>query len=425
MILSQFVAWGQAGYSPYTSKGVGDIHSLGLTNNAGMGGVGISNGSGLFYNNANPALLYRNNLAVFSIGMTGEYRQTATDDLSQKNYTGGFNYLMLGLPLMVDRWTIGLGLMPYSTVNYKYNAVERVIGNPDAEVFKSFEGSGGFNKMFISNGLKIHKNFSVGLTVGYLFGSIKDEVTTQVRTQKKTSDSTTVNLLSNVVLTGTRLTMGDIYLLGGAVYRLPLSTNTSLNMGLTYELGGEKDSRIFQNMRNLSYSQLPVEDFANDTLNQIKGSVRLPSTLGIGLSYEKSYHWTIGADLLLSDWSEYQGFVGNGVGGNEDFQNTYSIAIGAEYIPDISSVDNYLKRMVYRAGITHERSPYKVNNEYIKDFGINFGVSFPVRNFSSFNLAFQLGQRGTTEKGLIKEKYFNVHLGVTFNDRWFVRRKFD
>lgn len=421
IVLSHLVSFGQAGYSPYTSKGIGDIHSLGLVNNAGMGGVGISNGNGMFYNNANPALLYRNNLSVFSIGMTGEYRQAATSDLSQKNYTGGFNYLMLGLPLMMDRWTFGLGLMPYSTVNYKFNATEKVMGNSNAEVLKSFQGSGGFNKFFISNGLKIHKNFSLGLTVGYLFGSIKDEITTQVRTEKEIDNSTTTSFLSNVVLTSTRLTIGDLYLLSGAAYRLPLSKNTALNMGLTYELGGEKDSRLFQSIRNISYSNLPIEDFANDTLNQAKGNIRLPSTLGIGLSYEKNYHWTVGADLLLRDWSEYQDFTG----GNEGFENNYSIAVGAEYMPDVSSIDNYLKRIVYRIGVTHERSPYRVNNEYIKDFGINFGASFPVRNFSSFNLAFQMGQRGTTEKGLIKEKYFKVHLGVTFNDRWFVRRKFD
>src|SRR5690606_35253180 len=114
----------QIGYSPYTSKGIGDLTGSGITHNLGMGGVGISNGSSLYYNNANPALLYRNSLSVFSIGMAGEYKEIATAEASQENVIGGFNYALLGLPLMVDRWTLGLGIMPYSTVNYKYSLNE-------------------------------------------------------------------------------------------------------------------------------------------------------------------------------------------------------------------------------------------------------------------------------------------------------------
>ncbi len=423
MVLPHFLVFGQAGYSPYSSKGIGEIRGLGLTHNNGMGGVGISNGSGMFYNNANPALLYKNNLSVFSIGMAGEYKNVSTTDLSQKNYTGGFDHLMFGLPLMVDRWTIGFGLMPYSTVNYKYNALGVVVGDPNAQVFKSYEGSGGFNKVFLSNGLRLNKNLSVGLTVGYLFGSIRDEVSTQVRTTKQINDTTTTNILSNAVLTSNRLTAGDIYLLGGVAYRVPLSNNKGVNVGVTYEMGGNKDGKLFQNIRNMSYRE--NANFANDTLKETRGTMRLPSTLGVGLSYEKSYHWTVGADLLLKNWSEYRGFSENGQGANDDFHNSYAIAVGAEYIPDVASIDSYLKRVVYRIGFSHERLPYKINNEFINDFGINFGVSLPVRNYSSFNLAFQLGQRGTTDHNLIKENYFRINLGVTFNDRWFVRRRFD
>ena len=388
-----------------------------------MGGIGISNGNGTFYNNANPALLYKNHLSIFSIGMAGEYKNVSTTDLSQENYTGGFDYLTLGLPLMTDRWTIGLGLIPYSTVNYKYTTQGKVVGDPNADVLKNFEGSGGFNKVFLSNGLKLYKNLSVGVTVGYLFGSIKEEISTQVITTQQVNDTITTSTLSNAVLATNRLTAGDIYLMGGLAYRLPLGNNTGVNVGMTYEMGGEKGGKLLQNIRNKSYRD--NTNFANDTLKEIQGTMRLPSTLGIGLSYEKNFHWTVGADLLLRDWSDYRGFSENGQGSNDDFHNSYTLAIGAEYIPDVTSVDSYLKRVMYRIGFSHERLPYKINNEFINDFGINFGVSLPVRNYSSFSLAFQLGQRGTTDHNLIKENYFRVNLGVTFNDRWFVRRRFD
>src|SRR5690606_40579973 len=94
--------------------------------------------------------------------------------------------------------------------------------------------------IFLSNGLRLYKNLSLGVTVGYLFGSIKEEISTQVRTQKQVNDTTTASFLSNTVLTTNRLTAGDIYLLGGLVYRLPLSNNRGVNVGVTYEVGGDR-----------------------------------------------------------------------------------------------------------------------------------------------------------------------------------------
>src|SRR5690606_35980451 len=110
-------------------------------------------------------------------------------------------------------------------------------------------------------------------------------------------------------------------------------------------------------------------------------------------------------------------------GRDEGFKNNFKIAAGAEFIPDATSVDSYLKRMTYRVGLSHQKLPYEINNEAINEFGINFGVSLPIRNYSSFDLGFELGQRGTTDHGLISEKSFQVNLGVTFNDKWFLRRK--
>lgn len=420
----------QIGYSPYTSKGIGDLTSSAITHNRGMGGVGISNGSSIYYNNANPALLYRNSLSIFAIGMAGEYKEISTDESSQENVIGGLNYALIGLPLMVDRWTLGLGVMPYSTVNYKYSTEETVLGDPQARVEKDFIGSGGFNKFFISNGIKINKNFSVGVTVGYLFGSIKDQVENRLFTQRLVEVFEVVDgdtIFSNVsreqqdggTVSTERLTIGNLYITGGLAYRMLLTKTSALNLGLTYELGGEKGARQYQNIRNSVVGE--NQDIANDTINNSKGNIKLPSTFGIGLSYEKAYKWNVGIDLIMRDWSNYANYQGD----NEGFENNYKISAGAEFIPDATSVDSYLKRMTYRVGLSQQKLPYKINNETINEFGINFGVSLPVRNFSSFDLGFELGQRGTTDQNLIKEKYFQVYLGVTFNDKWFLRRRFD
>ena len=210
IVFIQSLALAQTIYSPYTRLGIGEVRGVGVAHNMGMGGIGISNGSFVNYNSANPALLYKNSLSVFSIGMLGEYREVSTSELSQKNYIGGFDYAILGFPLMLDKWTIGLGIMPFSTVNYKFNTTVPVTGNPESNALSASEGSGGFNKAFLSSGFKITKRFSAGFTIGYLFGSIKNEVATQVQ-----NDSLSLPIGFPAVVTD-RLTIGDLYLMGGA-----------------------------------------------------------------------------------------------------------------------------------------------------------------------------------------------------------------
>jgi hypothetical protein len=44
---------------------------------------------------------------------------------------------------------------------------------------------------------------------------------------------------------------------------------------------------------------------------------------------------------------------------------------------------------------------------------------------SRINLAFEIGQRGTTNSGLIKEQFMGVHAGFNLCDKWFIQRKYD
>jgi hypothetical protein len=42
---------------------------------------------------------------------------------------------------------------------------------------------------------------------------------------------------------------------------------------------------------------------------------------------------------------------------------------------------------------------------------------------SNVNLGFELGKRGTTDKSLIEEDFFNFRLSLSLNDKWFRRQK--
>lgn len=81
--------------------------------------------------------------------------------------------------------------------------------------------------------------------------------------------------------------------------------------------------------------------------------------------------------------------------------------------------------MTYRTGVSIEESPYLINGKPLKDLGINFGLSLPVSRVSSLDLAVRWGKRGNVSDNTIEETYFKIYFGVTFNDQWFIKRRFD
>ena len=129
-----------------------------------------------------------------------------------------------------------------------------------------------------------------------------------------------------------------------------------------------------------------------------------------------------GTDIKFQNWDNYRDFDGQ----NNNLTSAMTIIVGGEITPNISSIDNYFERITYRFGFNYENTPYIINNLQIEEFGINFGLSLPVTNFSSVDMGFRYGAQGTLKDNLIKESFTRIYFGFTFNDnRWFVRPKFN
>ena len=74
----------------------------------------------------------------------------------------------------------------------------------------------------------------------------------------------------------------------------------------------------------------------------------------------------------------------------------------------------------------YEKIGLVVNNESIKDVGVTLGAGFPITGlFSNVNFGIEYGKKGTVSSGLIQENYINFSLSFSFNDRWFVKNKFN
>ena len=413
LLFSFHAAMAQTGQSPYTVKGIGSVNNLASGRNLGMGGVGIGNSHHLYLNNMNPAMLSRNTFyTTFEAGLSIESRRLDTQDNQHSTGSGGLDYLSLAFPLWYEKWALNLGLAPYSTVSYDMVTSRPIEGVTDVSSSYSFAGSGGTTQAYAATGFKIYKGLSAGVRASYIFGAINEEIRNSLNTGTGTGNG--YGTLYNA-----RTTFSDVLFTGGLGYRyqLPKVKDRFVMAGFTYDLEADLGAERTREFRRTS-SSLPV------IMDTLEGAYFLPARIGTGISYERLYHYVIAADFVTQNWEQYQDFEG---ASDDGLGQSYRMALGGEWTPDYSSakIGTYYKRMTYRMGLQYEKTPFVVNGENINDFGINFGITLPVGNASSIHTNFLFGQRGKMDNDLIRERYFRINLGVTFNDRWFTKVKYD
>lgn len=425
VVFSPSIVSAQISSSPYSGSGIGEINRPGLIHNAGMGGVGIAHGSVWYINAINPALLTLNTLSGFDVGFNTEIRSLSDGTASQTNVSGNLNYLVFAFPVISGKWSMALGMNPYSSVNYDFRSISLVSGSTTTEVEESYLGKGGLNQYYLSSGFNIYKGFSFGFKASLLTGSVNRDESIALGGYEIVEDE----IVRAFYVTG--LTQNDYtidYGLNlGLSYRLPIGEKNGFTFAAIYELKNNLSTERLQRLEHRTYNNehvllYPVDTLRNNTIyNNLKGSVVIPAKWGVGLAYHKSTNFSVEADFTTQDWTQYENFEGS----SENLQRSWFAALGTEYTPDPVSTKNYLSRITYRGGFNYERSPFYYNGTHINEFGINFGASFPVSRLSNLNLAFKYGRRGTTNNGLLLEEFYRISFGVTFNDKWFNKRKFD
>jgi len=401
-------AFAQVAKSPFSTFGWGDVYNRGLAQNQGMGGVGISNSSPWYINNMNPALLVNNYVVSFQAGMQLENRTINDGTNSLKNGSGNLNYLVMAFPVKPGKWTTSIGLMPYSGVNYKLNTTKDVIGS-NTSVFSEETGSGGINQFYWSNGVRINKYVAVGARVNYLFSSIISESAQTLAVNRLVTffpsvyERTYVKDLS--FSTGLTLQKDSLF-----------KKNYKVSLGFIYDFRTDINTQTTQRIDRRSITGVIID---STTVANTRGSAVMPQTYGVGLSFGRMNHWTFATDLQIMDYNQLAGF-------SRPFQTTTGLRAGAgfEITPDPTGLSNFLKRMTYRVGGSYERYPYLVNGNQVKDLGITFGLSMPL-GLSTLDFGLKLGKRGSIVENSIEEDYYKFYFGMTFNDRWFIKRKFD
>ena len=403
----------QSSASTYSALGIGEFNYSGLTNNQAMGGLGISFGSAWNPNVVNPALTTKNSIFNFEAALN--YKMIAADNGSETSDVdgGGLSYIAFSLPVKASKATIGLGLNQVTSVNYDL-LIRSQVTNADAEALNSIKGDGGISEAYISYGMVVAKNLSLGVTGSYLFGST-------IRTDRLAlfdQEGAQVGITTEYY---ERLTVSDVGYKLGAYYFLPLSTKSKLHLGAIYQHLGDVNGKAFAKLAAFGQASRPDTDgdlIANDE----PGSIYIPNRIGFGVSYEKNNKFVIGLEGQYQDFKKYRSLLNDPL----QLKEAIKVGLGFQIVPDYAAVDNGLKRGTYRVGLEFQQTPYYLNSTNINDLGINFGASLPVNQLSLVNFAMKVGQRGTTNNGLIRENYISFTLGLSLNDNsWFYKRVFE
>jgi hypothetical protein len=406
------------GNSPYSTLGVGETFSGGFAVNQMMGGAGVAASNGIYINNLNPALLARNRNVVFDVGVLGQLKRLNDGRQQQQTAGGNLNYLALALPIN-RRWTASIGLRPYSYVDYEVRETKAVPGSIYFAEY-TYSGRGGLNQVAFSNGFQITKSLYAGVVASYLFGGIDRDAVSRLRLYQDPPQDYSLTLRN-------RINYHDFQFKGGLAWRQKLQEKLFLTAAGTYDFGTNLRSDQLRSFEYLNTTGTTIPGTVADTVNlNTGGTTRLAPAYRVGLALENPYKLTLSADLSVQQWSKFRGF-NNTSNLDEKLADSYTISVGAEYTPNILAASGYWNRVPYRLGFSYGKTPYAINGQQPTEWSITTGLSMPISRggLSDLNLGFSYGQRGVAGNGLIREQYGRVVLGVTLNDRWFLRQVID
>lgn len=403
----------QSSSSTYSALGIGEFNYSGLTQNQGMGGLGISFGTGWNANVVNPALTTRNTIFNFQAALN--YKKINADNGQRTSDVdgGGLSYIAFSLPVKSGKVTAGMGLNQITSVNYRM-IIASLVNNAELQAFNSIKGDGGISEAYLNFGVLAAKNLSFGVQGSYLFGST-------IRTNRLSLFDDNGNSVGTVSEYYERLTVSDIGLKFGAHYFFKVGEKSNLHLGAIYQNLGDVNGKAFAKLAASGQASDPDSD-GDLIANNEKGSVYIPNRYGFGVTYEKMNKFVVGLEGQYQDFTQYRSFLDDPL----QLKEVIKVGLGFQIVPDYLSIDSPLKRTTYRFGVEFQQTPYYLNQTNINDIGINFGTSFPVNQLSLVNFAVKVGQRGTTENGLIKESYVNFTFGLSLNDNsWFYKRVFE
>ena len=391
--------------SPYSFYGLGQQTFKGTIENRAMGGLSTYLDS-IHVNLRNPAGYGKLRLTTYTVGAVHTETWASTEVDNGTYDATSIEYVSIGIPLG-RKFGMGFGVIPFKSVGYE-------IGELTDESYTNFTGEGSINRAYFGLGYSINDNFSLGAEFRYNFGTESNSSSVRLAgVQFGTNERNETDF------SGASFNLGLHYqTLLNDKYELQASAVYSPENKITAE--GNRQTGLFILGQNLNETLVSVREG-----DSFKEKLDLPSRFTLGANIGQPRKWALGGEYTLEQSSTLSSRTL--IPENASFTDASSYRLGGFYIPDYNSINSYWERVTYRAGMRYEENGLMINNQDITEFGISFGMSLPVGRggFSNANFGIEYGQRGTTDNGLIKEDFLSLSIGLSLNDIWFRKRKYN
>ena len=402
---------------PYSYIGLGTLHPTQFASQRAMGGFSAAYVSPLSVNYSNPASYPHLALTTYEIGVQASGLWLSSGLEKSKSGSGGFDYLAFGFPV-AKWWGTSIGLLPYVSTHYDLK-VEQPIGIDSLANIHRFTGSGTMYQVYWGNGFA-YKGFSVGANVAFLFAAQNRQSLSYLYS----ADSLENNYAFGTLYQSSTAPHGFVWN-AGLQYDHTFEKELHLTIGVT----GNTTTQVAAT-RNTEWRLVAVDDVGNvigtaDTVSTTPnedGKLTLPMTFSGALALRRENKWQVGGEVRYDQWTDFRNF---GVA-DTNLTDNLTFKVGFEITPDIRATTKFWRSTHYRAGFRYSMGSLQVQGERLPEFAVTAGLGLPLRKVNSrVNLTLEVGQRGSTVEGLIRQTFVVGTLGFSLNDRWFIKPKYD
>lgn len=425
--------------SPYSRYGLGELQNNTEVTSFAMGGLTCAFRDRYAVNSFNPAsytvmLHDQDSLPMlFNGGFKGNYSNQSSSSQKSDRTSGSLNSFSFAFKA-AKHWALGFGLQPYSSVGY---TLETSLPLDSAvDYIARYDGSGGFNKLWMGHAVKLFDHLSIGANVAYVFGSLS-------QTRNILFDS---SAYYNTKVMSSRF-VGDFACDLGLQYDITLKRDslspkrTHLIIGAAAGIPTELNAK--ESIYALRCDTVSGAEYVLDTVGireNVRGTISMPMYLSGGFMFiidrkgekknkpneERSARWTIGVDFKMQDWSNFSSF-----GESDSLHNSFSVNAGFSVTPKNSQLSKYYEKMTWYGGLHYDNTYLSLKGEQLTKIGISFGCTFPLKPIypklqrSVLTTGIEFGKMGTTDQNLIEENYIRFVLGFSLKERWFEKKKYN
>lgn len=404
--------------SPYSQYGLGQLSEQTSGFNRGMNGLGLGFREHNQVNYINPASYSSiDSLTfIFDAGLSGQVTNFSENGQKKNANNADFEYAVAAFRAS-KHLGVSFGIIPFTNIGYNYSISGYLNGDKSTTFTNTYNGSGGMHQIYLGAGWEFVKGLSIGANVSYIWGDIDRSVVNSY------SDGY-INTLSKYYTA----TISSYRIEFGLQYTLPLNKKNSLTLGLTYGLGHKLNS----DPSCMVISTNTTTAVADTTSFTVNNGLEIPTSFGAGLTWNNNNKLKLGADFTYQKWGNTKFPVYKVINdvpsyslSDEYYSDRYKLTIGGEFCNNETS-RNFIDRIRFRAGASYASSYYKVNGQDGPDeISVSVGFGIPIvnayNNRSILNISGQWVRSEAT--GMLKENTFRINIGITFNERWFMKWK--